>query len=409
MANSRRPTEPNRMIVVEREICYQSPIYLTPLTDEGAIDADGVRSIVTREYAAANISAEEVQTGAVIITGESAKKRNAQAVVEALAKLAGQFVAASAGPHLESVLAGRGSGAAAASRVSAMPICNVDIGGGTTNIALFDGGTPTKTTWLPLGGRVMLLEKPVQLAGASELADSVAEQILDAVTTLMRQEGADAEIWFSGGVGSLMEPEAWRRVSDTEYGDLGVLLAKAVVRRLEANDAIRYRVAPNAIRATVIGAGAHSLQLSGSTISLSAQSLPKVNLPIVRLSDHVTPLALLSDLQEALHVRDIAASQQAFALYLPFRNVMGYEELTAWSREINAAYGALEAIQPYVIICGNDVAAALGQTMRKYSEAEVIVLDGIFDSEGDFIDIGQMLPNMQSVPVVLKDLVFEVG
>ena len=95
-----------------REILYQSPVYFTPLLEEKRMDAAAIRRIVEQEYRAAGIRREDVDTGAVIITGETSRKENAAAVMEAMADLAGDFVVAAAGPDLESVLAAKEIGRA---------------------------------------------------------------------------------------------------------------------------------------------------------------------------------------------------------------------------------------------------------------------------------------------------------
>src|SRR5678816_3444009 len=127
-----------RINITDRKVIYQSPIVFTPLLDFETIDADRLNEIVRREYAAAGVDPSQVETGAVIITGETAKKKNADEILRALSGLAGEFVVTVAGPHLESLIAGRGSGAAAYSQQHFARVTNVDIGGGSANSALFN-------------------------------------------------------------------------------------------------------------------------------------------------------------------------------------------------------------------------------------------------------------------------------
>ena len=98
--------------VTNREVIYKSNIYFTPLTRDDEIDSEQVAYIISMEYENAGMTPDMLGSGAVIITGESAKKRNARMVTESIAELAGEFVVASAGPDLESLLPGKGSGAA---------------------------------------------------------------------------------------------------------------------------------------------------------------------------------------------------------------------------------------------------------------------------------------------------------
>ena len=103
------------MEIADRKILYRSPIHFTPLLDASHMDGNALREIVEAEYRAASITRESVDTGAIIITGETSRKENARTVLNALADLAGDFVVATAGPDLESVLAAKGSGAVACS------------------------------------------------------------------------------------------------------------------------------------------------------------------------------------------------------------------------------------------------------------------------------------------------------
>jgi ethanolamine utilization protein EutA (predicted chaperonin) len=114
------------MTISRRKVLYESPVYFTPLLGQDRVDGQGIRAIVEKEYARAGISREQVDTGAVIITGETSRKENARAVLDALAELAGDFVVATAGPDLESVLAAKGAGAVALS-VSAYRRCPVSV------------------------------------------------------------------------------------------------------------------------------------------------------------------------------------------------------------------------------------------------------------------------------------------
>lgn len=119
--------------VAAREVLRRSAVHFTPLRSERELDAEAIARIDVAEYAAAGIDRRAVQTGAVIITGETARRENARAVLEALSGYAGDFVVATAGPALESALAGRGAGAADYAQAHACTVVNLDIGGGTTN------------------------------------------------------------------------------------------------------------------------------------------------------------------------------------------------------------------------------------------------------------------------------------
>ena len=141
--------------IAQRRILYKSPVHFTPLLDENRMDGQAIRTLVEAEYRNAGISREDVDTGAVIITGESSRKENARAVLDALADLAGDFVVATAGPDLESILAARGAGAVARSQETGETVLHMDIGGGTTNLALIREGKILRTGCLNVGGRLV--------------------------------------------------------------------------------------------------------------------------------------------------------------------------------------------------------------------------------------------------------------
>ena len=133
------------MEISQRKILYKSPIHFTPLLREDLVDGAGIRAIVNDEYAKAGIRREDIHTGAVIITGETSRKENAATVLESLSDLAGDFVVATAGPHLESVLAAKGSGAVDFSKSTGITVLHMDSGGGTCNLALIEDGHITAT------------------------------------------------------------------------------------------------------------------------------------------------------------------------------------------------------------------------------------------------------------------------
>lgn len=129
-----------RISIVDKTVIYRSRIYLTPLINPELIDVDALRTIVEDEYRAAGVKPSDVHTGAAIITGETARADNAEQVLQALSELAGDFVVAAAGPLLEAVLAARGVGIDSWSRDNPQVIANLDVGGGTTNIAAYRFG-----------------------------------------------------------------------------------------------------------------------------------------------------------------------------------------------------------------------------------------------------------------------------
>ena len=278
------------MEIARREILYRSPVYFTPLLDERRVDAARLREIISAEYAAASIQRESVDTGAIIITGETSRKENAQAALEALSDFAGEFVVATAGPDLESVLAAKGAGALELSEKTGKPVLHMDIGGGTSNLALIQEGKIVATGCLNVGGRLLKFDENQRISYVSpvldgitplEVGDSMNQQeleklartltaaletaagigeetalyhrLLTAETESIREKvPQDVIVSFSGGVADCIET-----VHDPmEFGDLGPLLGQTIRRsRLCAG---RYALGAETIRATVIGAGCHS-------------------------------------------------------------------------------------------------------------------------------------------------------
>ena len=312
-----------RITVVDKRVVYRSDIHFTPLLSPTTIDADGVRRIVEQEYARADVDRNAISAGAVIITGETARKENAETVLRSLSGLAGNFVVATAGSDLESILAGKGAGAGSFSRREHMAVANFDIGGGTTNVVLFRDGDVVDTTCLDIGGRLVKLAPrtrvvqyvapgiatlvesmglPVAVGRAASvedltrLTDRMAEffdelmglrdrtPLLERMLTAhdFRAAPEAKGVSFSGGVADCIDsvPEAGLFT----YGDIGVLLGQSVARTRLFRTLVRVP-AEETIRATVVGAGSHSMEISGSTIGFSDPALfPLQNVPVLKLT-----------------------------------------------------------------------------------------------------------------------------
>ncbi len=399
--------------IAQRKILYKSPVHFTPLLDEHRMDAAALRELVEAEYRRAGITREDVDTGAIIITGETSRKENAQAVLEALSHLAGEFVVAAAGPDLESVLAAKGAGAVAYSEETGETVLHMDIGGGTSNLCLVKAGKILRTGCLNVGGRLvkcgeqgtvtyvspvlsgLAVVKPGQkltsrdaeaigemLAQALEMAAGLREPtaLMEKLTTRETGRAWDppeepVTLSFSGGVADCIGKE----VPWLSFGDIGPLLGQAIRKSKLCQG--KYVLGQETIRATVIGAGCHSAQLSGSTVFCQNMKLPLKNLPVVREDS----------LQEG-----------AAAVALPGIAAPSYAQVTALAEELIAK------TQPPRIIClEQDMAKALGQAMaaRLPKDAEILCIDRVKTGEGSYLDIG--MPVAQAFPVVVKTLVLE--
>lgn len=420
--------------ITKKEVLYRSAIRFTPLLSDTVIDAEGVRSIAQQEYAAAGYAREDVQTGAVIITGETARKENAAEVLRALSGFAGDFVVATAGPALESVLAGKGSGAQAYSEAHQCAVLNFDIGGGTSNLALFDCGRLIDTGCLNVGGRLMKFSPDGTLTYVSpvlrpyfdfRIGQAYSAQELQPVISLLvsvlewvickKADGFSPEdfitdkaitvsgsplLTFSGGVADLIE----RRPDDPfAYGDLGVLLGQALSQSFLCRE--RYLRATETIRATVIGAGSHTTELSGSTIFYRDILFPMKNLPVVQLSAQ-EEASEPSELGAAIsrHAAVYRTGREPFVLGLHGNHSPKFSELCKLADGIAAGYSATSG-PPLLLAVQEDMGKALGQALAALlPKAPLLCLDGICVSEGSYLDIGAPVADGQVLPVVIKTL-----
>ena len=408
------------MEITDRKILYQSPVYFTPLLEGTLVDGAKIRTIVEQEYGKVGISREMVDTGAIIITGETSRKENARRVVESLAELAGDFVVATAGPDLESVLAAKGAGAVEYSQKTGKTVLHMDIGGGTSNLSLIRDGKIESTGCLNVGGRLvkfsdtgvvtylspvltglttLQLGKPAEkesrqalaklLTNALEMAagKKAPTELLDKLTTEealqpWQPPEEDVVVSFSGGVADCIGSD----FPDLIFGDLGPELGKVI--RSSSLCRGEYVLGSETIRATVIGAGCHSTQLSGSTVYHQNIRFPLKNLPVVQLTD-------FSSAGQAS-----AALEGTPVLAFPGKKSPSYGEITQMAEQI------LSQQKPPIVLClQQDMAKALGQALalRLPREAPILCIDGLRVGEGSYLDIGS--PVEGAMPVVIKTLV----
>src|SRR5215472_3854583 len=144
-----------RYVVSEREVFHQSDILLTPYAGEDTIDAQALGAFIEQTYQDAQVTPEEIDTGALILTGVAVARRNARAIGELFAREAGKLVAVSAGDSLETVKAAHGSGAVARSIRDGTAVMNVDVGGGTSKIAVCTEGRVAAATAIDVGARLI--------------------------------------------------------------------------------------------------------------------------------------------------------------------------------------------------------------------------------------------------------------
>ena len=413
--------------ITARRIRYQSPVYFTPMLDENRVDAEGLRHLVEQEYEAAGVSRQQVDTGAVIITGETSRKENARQVLSSLSDFAGEFVVATAGPHLESLLAAKGAGAVEQSRDK--PLIHMDIGGGTSNLALLEDGKTVRTGCLNVGGRLLKFDAQGQvtyvspvLRGLTELkvgdraTESQVRQVAELLTQALEmaaglrpgdgllerlstaEAGAAFEpappgtaVCFSGGVAEcIRENYPW-----LQFGDLGPVLGRCI-RQSRFRD--HYLLGRETIRATVIGAGCHSTQLSGSTVFCRNVTLPVKNLPVVCFSQAEQEGPGLSRL-----IEDRCAQQDRTPVMSFSGASEGYGQICHLADQIAAV-----KVNPLYVSVEQDMAKALGQALSlRCPDKGILCLDRLQLQDGSYLDVGQ--PVGPAFPVVIKTLILAGG
>ncbi len=432
-----------RYIIAAREVLYESEILLTPYRDDTTIDAEALAAFVEAQYRGAGLAREEIDTGALILTGVAVRRANARAIGDVFSAEAGKFVSVSAGDALETLMAAHGSGAAAFSR-DGMPVLNIDVGGGTTKLALCIDGEPVAMTAVEAGARLIAFAEDGTItrlepfgrraladAGfALELGDKANPEVRRALAARMADDviaaagGADlgdklrlpplnadrraAFVQFSGGVSEFV----YTRTA-ASFGDLGPDLAAALIARATAEG---YVIADSrqGIRATVVGASQYTVQVSGSTIYFDPpDALPLRNLPVIAptldLGETVDAAAVAAAVGEALARMDVAHGDRAVAVAVPWRGSATFHRLRALTRGlIDGLAAPLAAGHPLVIVLDGDVGGLIGIHARVEEgfPGTIVSIDGIRLSEFDFIDIGEVLKATGAAPVVVKSLVF---
>jgi ethanolamine utilization protein EutA len=447
IVNTAGPTSVPHYEFSRRDILYVSPVIFTPFTADGSVDVGALDVFIRKQYELAGLTLQEVESGAVIITGETSKVRNARDTVMSLAAGLGDFVVATAGPHLESVIAGRGSGAGAYSEKNAARVLNIDVGGGTSNYVVFEGGRVLDTACLNVGGhllqtdgagRVSTVHAPAALIlrelfaeerVASQLsvqdlqkvAERMAALIIEVMQarpsklaqqllmteTLLEAYRFDA-VFVSGGVGECMVRPSTE--SPYRFGDIGPLLAQALGWQLtEAGFAVREPA--QTLRATVIGAGAHTLTLSGSTVWNKYQGVPLRNVPVLHPRmrwREFRPGALSLAWQEAVKGYDLDAVADVYALALPDDIPVTCQTVWQAALELQSFARAQPGSQhPLVAVTSQDVGKALGMELfRLVPGRELLIIDEVHTRAGDYLDIGKSYFNGGTIPVTVKSLAF---
>jgi ethanolamine utilization protein EutA len=431
----------NQLVVAERTELYRSPVKLTPYRDDTLIDAAELEVFFDEAYREAGFSAAEIDTGVVIVTGEAANRPNAEELATRFAARSGAFICIAAGPHYEALLAAHGSGAVGLS-AGGRRVLNVDVGGGTTKLSVVENGEVAHTGAFSVGARLLAhdadrrvdrIEPPARwmldrLGSALGVGDIADDGVLDAVAELMAEiviqviagaprdplldrlwvtepltaeafAGLDA-IVFSGGVSEYIygrEPRG--------FGDLGPRLGAAVTAGL-AGAGLTARIAepPQGIRATVLGAGQHSVQASGVTTFLDEDQLPALGLKVV-LATVEQPEGLAEALRAATARYELDGELPRVAYALVITADADYWLLRGIAEQLLTV---ADPLQPLFVVVDVDVAAALGRILRVELgwSSGLVVVDSLAVGELDYLDIGRPLGAVGTVPVTVKSLTF---
>lgn len=446
-----------RVAIVDKEVVYKSEVYMTPLKTDVLIDTEALRDIVAAEFRKAGYRPEDTDSGAVIITGESARKENSDAVLKSLSDFAGDFVVSAAGPDMESLIAGKGSGAWQYSMDHHCRVANLDIGGGTTNVVLFEDGEALARGCLDIGGRLICMNPQgiitkvspaaavmAQAAGVSvHIGDRGDEKALSAVTrqmaaalnvylgvgtdtsaggkadTILRQiktpgssdfprpEKVQA-VFFSGGVADLIYHES----ADTwAYGDIGVLLGRAIRESRLFTDFQKMEPGET-IRATVVGAGTYTTTISGSTITYSDDIFPLKNIPVIKLDEELQEACFAGETEPVIRRIQWVLGQndeEHFILAMPGKRNPGYMEMKRAAASIRQIMDRVQPPgEPILLVIESDIAKAMGQMIRQQPDLkrQVVAIDSIHVEDGEYVDMGKPMMNGMVIPVVVKTLIF---
>lgn len=429
--------------VVERVTTYESPVSLTPYQAPSLIDVDALGQRLDAAYAAAGLRPDAVDTGAVIITGEAAMKENAEKILALFSARAGNFVCATAGPHLEASLAAQGSGLLALSK--GRVLLNLDIGGGTAKFAVVADGRVVQTAAMSVGARLVAWDDDCRVTRAEAsfaqfvddppllgarvtpgtravAARGMADALLDMIehlrgaaqmpaatrrlliTDLPAPVPGISAISLTGGVS-----EYFRDVVPVDVSDLGPELAAELKRQLDTHELAT--VMPDiGIRATVVGASQYSVQVSGNTLCLpELPVLPIRDVPVVPvdLTGRGWRAALAGQVAQGLVMRDLDEGMDRVAYAVRWPGAVDYATLRAVCAGLAEALPrtCADGTRLLVVLLDADVAGMVGGMFRELGVAcPVLAVDQVHVGDWGYVDIGE--PQQGAVPVVVKSLVF---
>jgi len=441
----------SRYVVVRRDTVFESAVHLTPYRDDERIDTTALARILDRTYQDAGRGPDEIDTGVVILTGEALRRVNAEHIARVVSERAGDLVCASAGHHMEARLAAFGSGAALTSYQRGMRLLNVDIGGGTTKLALIDRGRVLATAALHVGGRLHVLDDRGRLsrlepAGRDHAVrcgltwsvgdvvrdcdlDRVAEAMAEVVVAAVQGEPLSSEVrelfltvpigdygaldgvTFSGGVAEYVHGRESR-----DFADMGLRLGASLRRRVAAGAMPAPVLGGGAgIRATVLGASEYTVQLSGNTSYISDPQalLPRRNVQVVRPDyvpgEQVDPHEVADAVRRHVTSFDLDDPDADVVVTLRWEGPPDYQRLRDFAAGVADGLSSRVARRrPLYLMVDADIALTLGSLLRTECNVsgDLMVLDGLRLDDFDYVDLGRIRRPSNTVPVTIKSLVF---
>jgi ethanolamine utilization protein EutA len=330
-------------------------------------------------------------------------------------------------------------------------VLNIDIGGGTTKLAVADHGRVLSTAAFHIGGRLLATDRagtinllepggqmlarqagfnwqvgsPVTNAEIEQLAGHMAQALLS-LTQDDKPRTEFAQLWltaplsgaknydaviFSGGVGEYVYGKETK-----SFGDLGAPLGHALQHRI-SNGALPWPLAParECIRATVMGAAQHTVQVSGNTIYRTDENLlPRKNLQVLRpdvnLASDIDSASVAAAIQKHFHAFDLVEGQAEVALVLPWDGAPTAHRIAAFCQGlIDGLPATVKTSRPIYLVFDHDLAGLVGTILKEDFAIDnaLLCLDGVTLNDFDFIDLGNTLEPSGTVPVTIKSLVFQ--
>ena len=436
--------------IVDKKIIYKSNIHFTPIINHKDVDAQAIKAIIVDEYNRAGYDFSKIDTGAVIITGETAKKENAKKILHEIADFAGDFVVAIAGPELESILAGKGSGASTLSKEGNSTVINLDIGGGTTNIAVFENGEVVESLCVNVGGRLVEIDKNseivtyiskpaklfidyyglqiyenerINLSQLEDLCNKMVKVVDDIsmgreippmlkdilMTNPIKKNYKYDGVVYSGGVAEYIYN--FKDNKGYAHSDIGPMLGMAF-KKSELSKNFKLLNPMQTIRATVVGAGTQTVNVSGSTVFINRDLLPIRNIPVAKViwdAFPKNPDEIAEKITRIINRYETSSELNSLALSMPCPEELSFDNIEIMAKGIYTAWRSQRFYdKPLAILLEKDIAKVLGQTIHIISNGEMkfFSLDSVNINDGDYIDIGRPISKEDVVPVIIKTLVF---